>query len=113
MPLLRLASALELTRERTPSSQRAVFQTSIRKLSVADAELLTDVMSRVAEQEDRASEGKLDQFAKGMRTVELGSRGGANSAAGRTNPSSCREVASNPNYALSGQRPRTGVHRPV
>lgn|SRR5215208_981607 len=40
IPLTRLASALELTKERTVMSLRAVLQTSIRKLSVVDAELL-------------------------------------------------------------------------
>lgn len=48
VPLARLTSALELTRDRTASSRRAVFQTSIRILSPADAKLLTETMERAA-----------------------------------------------------------------
>jgi hypothetical protein len=44
VPLSRLASKLELTRQRTTSSIRAVLQRSILKLSQADAELLTQAM---------------------------------------------------------------------
>jgi hypothetical protein len=51
LPLSRLTSRLELTRDRTASSIRAVFQRSIRKLSRVDAELLTHAMEGVAEQE--------------------------------------------------------------
>jgi hypothetical protein len=47
VPLTQLVSALELTRERTFSSRRAVFQTSIRMLSPADAKLLNETMERV------------------------------------------------------------------
>jgi EVE domain len=51
LPLSELTSRLELTKERTASSIRAVFQRSIRKLSQADAELLTYAMERIAGQE--------------------------------------------------------------
>jgi hypothetical protein len=48
IPLSKLASELELTKDRPPPSQRALLQTSIRKLSPADAQLLTTAISRVA-----------------------------------------------------------------
>jgi hypothetical protein len=48
IPLSQLVSALELTKERTPASLRAIFQTSIRKLSQADADLLAQRMKQTA-----------------------------------------------------------------
>jgi hypothetical protein len=54
VPLSQLVSVLELTKDRTRLGRRAVFQTSIRRLSPADAALLADVMEEVAGREDRA-----------------------------------------------------------
>jgi hypothetical protein len=45
VPLKQLISMLELTKSRTPASCRAVFQTSIRKLSPEDAALITSAMN--------------------------------------------------------------------
>ena len=55
VPLSQLASALELTRGRSPSSQRAIFQTSIRKLLPNDAKLLANAFKCVSEQKHLAS----------------------------------------------------------
>jgi hypothetical protein len=54
IPLYKLVPFLELTKERTPSSRRAIFQTSIRKLSTADAKLLSARIKSAAEGVDRA-----------------------------------------------------------
>jgi hypothetical protein len=48
VPLSRLVSSLEFTRGRTSMSLRAVFQRSIRKLSIADAALITNAMKLAA-----------------------------------------------------------------
>jgi hypothetical protein len=50
IPLSQLVSALELTKERTPSSLRAIFQVCFRKLSRADADSLTEAI-RLAEEQ--------------------------------------------------------------
>jgi EVE domain-containing protein len=49
VPVKQLASLLELTRGRTEASHRALFQTSIRKLSPGDAAVISNVMRRAAE----------------------------------------------------------------
>jgi hypothetical protein len=48
VPLSQLVSKLELTRDRSASSRRAVFQTSIRRLSPADASLIAAALSSAA-----------------------------------------------------------------
>ena len=48
LPLSQMTSALEFTRDRSPASIRALFQTSIRGLSAADAETLTRAMQAAA-----------------------------------------------------------------
>jgi hypothetical protein len=50
VPLSRLVSSLEFTRERTPMSLRAVFQRSIRRLSTVDAALIANAMKLTAGQ---------------------------------------------------------------
>jgi hypothetical protein len=52
VPLSQLESMLELTRDRTPSSRRAIFQTSIRKISSVDASLIAAAMKSAGAQED-------------------------------------------------------------
>jgi hypothetical protein len=51
IPLSQLAPKLELTRDRTPWSRRAVFQTSIRKLSPTDAALIASAIRSVSDQD--------------------------------------------------------------
>jgi hypothetical protein len=52
VPLSRLVSKLELTRQRTVSSVRAVLQRSIRRLSRTDAELLTQAIECAQNKKD-------------------------------------------------------------